>query len=117
MSQQLQKLKGQLEMEHQNQPHYGPSRADESSGNAKPENGSTILDTNEKVTIQFEGYDRLLSCNDNSRNVESKDGYRVALDMIEATNGSLISAEKWCNFESSCLLDELSCSSSWWDYW
>ncbi|MBA0718806.1 hypothetical protein Golax_006534 [Gossypium laxum] len=114
---QLQKLKGQLEMEHENQQHYGPNRADENSGNAKPENGSTILDTNEKVTILFEGYDRLLPCDDNSRNVESKGGDRVALDMIEATNGSLTSSEKWCRFESNCFLDESSCSSNWWEYW
>ncbi|KAK8489092.1 hypothetical protein V6N13_046840 [Hibiscus sabdariffa] len=105
---QLQKLKSRLEMEHGNQP-SGSNRADENSG--------AIFDTNEKATLLFEGHDCLLSCDDNNRNVERRDEDRAVLNMIQGTDGSLTSSEKWCNFESDCFLDESSCSSNWWEYW
>ncbi|GMJ06299.1 ARABIDOPSIS THALIANA HOMEOBOX 7, homeobox 7 [Hibiscus trionum] len=105
---QLQKLKSQLEMEHGNQP-YGSNRADVNIG--------AMFDTNEKAALLFEGNDCLLSCDDNNRNVERRDEERVVLNMIEGTDGSLTSSEKWCSFESDCFLDESSCSSNWWEYW
>ncbi|XVF12868.1 hypothetical protein REPUB_Repub08aG0157200 [Reevesia pubescens] len=113
---QLQKLKSQLEMEHGNKP-YQPNKTVGNSGDGKSENMSAMIDTNEKITFLFEGYDHILSSANNSRNIESKNEDRAVMEMIEATDGSLTSSEKWCSFESNCFLDESSCSSNWWEYW
>ncbi|XP_021291753.1 homeobox-leucine zipper protein ATHB-12-like [Herrania umbratica] len=112
---QLQKLKSQLEMEHGNKTHE-PNRTG-NSGDGNSENKSAICDANEKITFLFEGYDHMISSDNNSRDAESRDEDRVALDMMEATDGSWTSSEKWCGFESNCFLDESSCSSNWWEYW
>ncbi|XVF10311.1 hypothetical protein REPUB_Repub07fG0171800 [Reevesia pubescens] len=108
---QLQKLKSQLEMEHGNKIH-GPNRTAGDSGDGKSENRSPIFDTN-KITFLFEGCDGVRSSDNNSRNVED----RVVQELMEATEGSLTSSEKWCSFESDCFLDESSCSSNWWEFW
>ncbi|XWS61526.1 hypothetical protein CRYUN_Cryun07bG0132900 [Craigia yunnanensis] len=113
---QLQKLKSQLEIEQANKT-YGPNRTAGNSADGKSENRSAIFDPKEKITFLFEGYDRLLSSDNYSRDAESTDEDRVVLEMMEATDGSLTSSEKWRSFESNCFLDESNCSSNWWEYW
>ncbi|XVF53166.1 hypothetical protein PTKIN_Ptkin05aG0078400 [Pterospermum kingtungense] len=113
---QVQKLKSQLEMEHGNK-NYGSNRTAENSGDGKSDNMNAIFDANEDRTFLFEGCDHMLSSDNHSRNVESTEEDRVVLEVMEATDGSLSSSEKWCSFESNCFLDESSCSSNWWEYW
>ncbi|XVE64600.1 hypothetical protein DITRI_Ditri07aG0113900 [Diplodiscus trichospermus] len=113
----LQKLKSQLEMEHGDKT-YEPNRTAGSSCDGKSDNRNAIFDANDKMVFPFEGCDHMLSSYNNCRNiVESKDEDRVALEVMEATDGSLNSSEKWCSFESNTFLDESSCSSNWWEYW
>ena len=98
-------------MEHGNKI-YGPNRKAGNSGDGKSENRNAIFDANEKITLLFEGCDRMLSSDNNSTDED-----RVVLEVTEATDGSLTSSEKWCSFESNCFLDESSCSLNWREYW
>ena len=111
----LQKLKSQLEMAYGHKT-CGPNITGD-SGDCKSENRSAVLDPNQKTTFLFEGHDHMLSSDNKLRNIDSTDEYGVVLGMMEATDGSLTSSEKWCSFESNCFLDESSCSSNWWEYW
>ncbi|OMP02850.1 hypothetical protein COLO4_10800 [Corchorus olitorius] len=112
---QLEKLKTQNEKEQGNK--TCESNRSGNSGDCESQNTSDMLDTNEKITFLFEGHDHMLSTENKSKNVENTDGDRVVLEMMEGTDGSLTSSEKWCSFESNCFLDESSCSSNWWEYW
>ena len=103
-------------MEHGNKT-YGPNRTAGNSGDGKSENRNAIFDANEIIPFLFEGCDRMLSSDNDSRNVEGTDEDRVVLEVMETTDGSLTSSEKWSSFESNCFLDESSCSSNWWEYW
>ncbi|XVE58157.1 hypothetical protein DITRI_Ditri04bG0147800 [Diplodiscus trichospermus] len=107
---QLQRLTSQLEIEHENKT-YGPNGTAGNGADGKFESRSAIFDAKEKTTFQFDGYDSLPSCENNSRNVESRDEDRVVLRMMEATDRSLTSSDLWCS------LDDSSRTSNWWELW
>lgn len=109
--QQLQKLKNQRVKQH------GNRHQSESSHDGRFEDKGTDSESKRKPSFQLEGNDRKedkTSSDNNSRNIECT---REKIDILNQTEDAVdsMTSSDWQSFQSNCFLEELRCSSQWWE--
>ncbi|KAG6781231.1 hypothetical protein POTOM_014122 [Populus tomentosa] len=109
-----QKLKNQRVKQHGNSNFRHQS---ESSHDGRFEDKGTDSESKRKPSFQLEGNDRKeekTSSDNNSRNIECM---WENIDILNQTGDAVdsMTSSDWQSFQSNCFLDELRCSSQWWE--